>query len=76
VDNQPKVIRPELLDELLQGSNGSEDLLEYEGILNQLTKVLVVRCLNAEMEHHLVQKQLAEDLDTPHNRRNSQIKKP
>jgi putative transposase len=75
MDNQPMVIRPELLDELLEGYNGPEDLLGSEGILKQLTKALVERCLNAEMEHHLVQERLADDLDTPRNRRNGHSKK-
>jgi putative transposase len=75
MDNQPMVIRPELLDELLEGYNGPEDLLGSEGILKQLTKALVERCLNAEMEHHLVRERLVDDLDTPRNRRNGHSKK-
>ena len=43
------VIRPELLDELLKDFTKPEDLTGKGGILKQLTKALVERCLNAEM---------------------------
>jgi putative transposase len=37
--------QPELLDQLLQGYERPEDLLGEGGILKQLTKALVERCL-------------------------------
>jgi putative transposase len=46
-------IRPELLDELLQDFSKPEDLVGENGILKQLTKALVERCLDTEMEVHL-----------------------
>ncbi len=45
--------QPELLDELLKGYQNPEDLLGEGGILKQLTKALVERCLSAEMDTHL-----------------------
>ncbi|MBD2001144.1 IS256 family transposase, partial [Leptolyngbya sp. FACHB-541] len=42
--------QPELLDQLLQSYEKPEDLLGEGGILKQLTKALVERCLEAEMK--------------------------
>ncbi|MBF2077857.1 MAG: hypothetical protein IGR76_04885 [Synechococcales cyanobacterium T60_A2020_003] len=41
---------PKILDELLKGYQSPEDLLGDSGILKQLTKALVERCLEAEMK--------------------------
>jgi transposase-like protein len=46
-------IRPELLDELLKDYAKPEDLVGEGGILKQLTKALVERCLDTEMQVHL-----------------------
>jgi putative transposase len=46
-------IRPELLDELLQHYSKPEDLTGENGLLKQLTKALVERALNVEMDVHL-----------------------
>jgi putative transposase len=65
--------RNELLDELLENYRGPEDLLGQGGILKELTKALVERCLNAEMDHHLDEKPAgAEEAEqkTKPNRRN------
>ncbi len=48
------VIRPELIDELLKETNPQE-LLREGGLLKQLTKALVERCLETELETHLEQ---------------------
>jgi putative transposase len=69
------VIRAEVLDELLQDYKGPEDLLGSEGILKQLTKALVERCLNGEMGHHLDQEHHAQEAGQPRNRRNGHSKK-
>lgn len=45
--------RPELLDELLQDYKGAMDLIGEGGILKELSKALVERCLDAEMTTHL-----------------------
>jgi putative transposase len=46
-------LSPEVLDTILKDYNHPEDLLGEHGILKQLTKALVERCLNAEIEHQL-----------------------
>jgi len=43
----------ELIDQLLKGYKKPEDLLGEEGILQDLTKRLVERALNAELDTHL-----------------------
>jgi len=43
----------ELIDKLLAGYKGPEDLIGEHGLLKQLTKALVERALNAELTHHL-----------------------
>jgi transposase-like protein len=47
------MLRPELLDEILQEYTTPEDLLGQDGILKQLTKALVERCLNGEIRAYL-----------------------
>jgi putative transposase len=44
---------PDLIDGLLENYRKPEDLLGENGILKQLTKAVVERALEAEMEHHL-----------------------
>src|SRR5216684_348643 len=46
-------IRPELLDELLKDYQTPQDLFGENGILKQLTKGMIERCLQAEMQEHL-----------------------
>jgi hypothetical protein len=45
-------IRPELFDELLKDYQTPQDLFGENGILKQLTKGMIERCLQAEMEEH------------------------
>jgi len=66
---------PEILDELLKGYQSPEDLLGEGGILKQLTKALVERCLEGEMKTHM-EEQRAETAPAPtKNRRNGHSKK-
>jgi len=44
-------INKELLDQLIEGSNG--ELMGADGLLKQLTKALVERMLEGELKHHL-----------------------
>jgi putative transposase len=73
-------LRPELLDELLKDYQNPEDILGETGILKQLTKALIERCLNAELDTHL-QEEKAERAEAPpetsgpKNRRNGHSKK-
>lgn len=68
-------IRPELLDELLKDYTTPEDLVGEGGLLNQLTKALVERCLDAEMKVHLDQPHYQTDGKARRNRRNGHSQK-
>jgi putative transposase len=46
-------IRPELIDELLQECSDPREILSSNGLLKQLTKAIIERCLQTEMETHL-----------------------
>jgi transposase-like protein len=46
-------IRPELIDELLQECNDPREILSSNGLIKQLTKAIIERCLETEMEAHL-----------------------
>jgi putative transposase len=67
--------QPELLDQLLHEYKKPEDLLGEGGILKQLTKALVERCLEAEMKTHLEEQQLQTSPSKPTNRRNGHSQK-
>src|SRR5258708_9204497 len=50
------IIRPEVLDELLQECSAlptQQDLFGPEGVIKQLSKALIERCLEAELSTHL-----------------------
>jgi putative transposase len=65
---------PEVLDILLKDYQSPEDLLGEGGILKQLTKALVERCLDAEMTTPM-EEQAQEPASKPKNRRNGHSKK-
>ncbi len=69
--------QPELLDELLKSYQNPEDLLGEGGIVKQLTKALVERCLLAEMDTHLEAQRTQRQPEPPavRNRRNGHSKK-
>ena len=46
-------ITPQLLDELLKDYQSPEDMFGHDGLLQQFTKAVVERALQAEMTHHL-----------------------
>lgn len=48
-----KALPADLIDSLLSGYQKPEDLIGENGLLKQLTKALVERALDAEMEAHL-----------------------
>ncbi|HWV44719.1 MAG TPA: IS256 family transposase [Nitrospira sp.] len=50
---EKKRVTPELLDSLLADYKKPEDLIGENGLLKQLTKLLVERALDAEMAEHL-----------------------
>lgn len=71
--SQPRIIKPEIVDELLKDYQNPEDLLGEGGILKQLTKTLVERCLNAELVAYL-EEEKGQPESQP-NRRNGYSKK-
>lgn len=68
-------IRPELLDELLKDYTKPEDLVGEGGLLKQLTKALVERCLDTEMEVHLADPKYQTEGKAKRDRRNGHSKK-
>ena len=48
-----QTIRDEVIEELLRGYSGPEDLLGEEGLFKQLKKKLLERALGAELTEHL-----------------------
>ena len=46
-------IRPELIDELLKDCAGPREVLAEGGLLKQLTKAIIERCLESELDEHL-----------------------
>jgi putative transposase len=63
-------IRTELLDELLKEYKKPEDLIGEGGILKELTKALVERCLNAEIDYQMQEERANLTTEQPSNRRN------
>jgi putative transposase len=46
-------IRKELIDELLKEYSNLQDIFGEGGLLKQLTKAVIKRCLETELETHL-----------------------
>src|SRR5947209_13984133 len=46
-------IRRELIDELLKDYDKPQDILAEDGLLKQLTKAVIERCLETELDTHL-----------------------
>jgi len=46
-------IRPELIDELLKDCSDPREVLAEGGLLKQLTKAIIERCLESELDAHL-----------------------
>jgi len=63
-------IRRELIDELLKDYPDSQDILAEGGLLKQLTKAVIERCLEAELDTHLGYAKHARQGATTLNRRN------
>lgn len=63
-------IRRELIDELLKDYPDSQDILAEGGLLKQLTKAVIERCLEAELDTHLGYAKHARQGTTTLNRRN------
>lgn len=72
---QKKEIPDELIDALLGNYEKPEDMLGKNGILEQLTRKVVERALEAEMTHHLGHKKHGEVTNAAGNTRNGTSKK-
>jgi putative transposase len=68
-------IRPELIDELLQDYTNPQDMIGESGLLKQLTKALVERCLETEMNVHLDNPEYQGTGKAKSNRRNGHSQK-
>jgi putative transposase len=68
-------IRRELIDELLKDYLDPQDILAEGGLLKQLTKAVIERCLEAELDTHLGYAKHARQGPTTENRRNGQSQK-
>lgn len=55
--------RNDLIDELLKDYRSPEEILGKDGLIRQLTKAVLERALEAELEHHLTQERQAETDD-------------
>lgn len=68
-------ITKEILDELLKGYKGPDDITGPDGLLKQLTKAVIERAMQAEMTEHLGFKKNDPQKKTTGNRRNGSSKK-
>jgi putative transposase len=68
-------IRRELIDELLKEYPHPQDILAEDGLLKQLTKAVIERCLETELETHLGYPKHARQGNETGNRRNGRSQK-
>jgi putative transposase len=68
-------IRRELIDELLKDYPNSQDILAEDGLLKQLTKAVIERCLETELDTHLGYAKHARAGNVNANRRNGHSQK-
>src|SRR5258707_13256146 len=68
-------IRRELIDELLKDYAHPQDILAEDGLLKQLTKAVIERCLETELDTHLGYPKQARAGTTTSNRRNGHSQK-
>ena len=68
-------IRRELIDELLKDYPDSQGILAEDGLLKQLTKAVIERCLETELDTHLGYPKHARQGEATGNRRNGHSQK-
>jgi putative transposase len=68
-------IRRELIDELLKDYSNPRDILAENGLLKQLSKAVIERCLETELEEHLGYPKHGRQGNEKGNKRNGQSKK-
>ena len=73
--NTKKAVPKDLIDSLLADYKKPEDLIGENGLLKQLTKLLVERALDAEMSEHLGRDKNAPVTNLDGNARNGKSKK-
>ena len=73
--NTKKAVPKDLIDSLLADYKKPEDLIGENGLLKQLTKLLVERALDAEMSEHLGHHKNAPVTNPDGNARNGKSKK-
>ena len=71
--NTKKAVPKERIDSLLADYKIPEDLIGENGLLKQLTKLLVERALDAEMSEHLGHDKNAPVTNTDGNARNGKV---
>ena len=68
-------INPELLNELLKEYKSPYDMFGHDGLLQQLTKALVERAMQAELSHHLGYEKNSQEGKNTGNSRNGSFPK-
>jgi transposase-like protein len=68
-------LRRELIDELLKDYSNPRDILAEGGLLKHLTKAVIERCLEAELDTHLGYARHARQGNVTGNRRNGHSQK-
>lgn len=68
-------IRKEILDELLKDYTDPKDILAEGGLLKQLTKAVIERCLETELEQHLGYAKYTPKAEGSSNTRNGKSQK-
>src|SRR5579871_44206 len=74
-EEQSMNIRRELIDELLKEYPDPRDILAENGLLKQLSKAVIERCLETELEEHLGYPKHGRQGNEKGNKRNGQSKK-
>src|SRR5215472_7448936 len=75
LEEEAMPIRRELMDELLKDYPDSQTILAEDGLLKQLTKAVIERCLETELDTHLGYPKHARQGNATSNRRNGQSQK-
>jgi putative transposase len=68
-------IRPELIDELLKECADPREVLAEDGLIKQLTKAIIERCLATELDAHLGYPKHGRRTDGAANARNGSSRK-
>src|SRR6266699_5192897 len=68
-------IRPELIDELLKECSDPREVLAEGGLIKQLTKAIIERCLETELDTHLGYPKHGRRGETTGNSRNGHSQK-